>query len=197
MRLLEFLAESERKGAPAEKRDAHAWREFGREVAMMVVDSVGFSRTTRAHGIVHFLTKMAAAREIMTLVLEESRVTSYGFHADNCIAHFASPDDALETAIELQRSIFKSGLWLNPEELYGLSIGVGFGKVLYAESMEGYFGDEMNLASKLGEDVGGRDDILLTESAFNCLSNQQSHAYHRNDISVSGINIPYFSVTWK
>ena len=36
----------------------------------MVVDSVGFSRTTRAHGIVHFLSKMAAAREIMTLVLE-------------------------------------------------------------------------------------------------------------------------------
>ena len=197
MRLLEFLVESERKGVCAEERDTHAWREFGREVAIMVVDSVGFSRTTRAHGIVHFLSKMAAAREIMTLVLGESRATSYGFHADNCIAHFASPDDALETAIALQQAIFKSGLWLNPEELYGISIGVGFGKVLYAESMEGYFGDEMNLASKLGEDVGGRDDILLTESAFSCLSNQQGHAYRRNDISVSGLNIPYFSVTWK
>jgi len=197
MRLLEFFAESEGKGVSAEERDTHAWREFGREVAIMVVDSVGFSRTTRAHGIVHFLSKMAAAREIMTFALEDSRATSYGFHADNCIAHFDSPDDALETAIVLQQSIFKSGLWLNPEELYGISIGVGFGKVLYAESMEGYFGDEMNLASKLGEDVGGRDDILLTESAFNCLSNQQSHAYQRSDISVSGINIPYFSISWK
>lgn len=196
MKLLEFLAVCEQSSIPMAEREKEAWEKYGSEIAIMVVDSVGFSRTTKSHGIVHFLSKMAAAREAMRGVLEGSGAKSYSYHADNCIAYFSSPDKALDTALALQQAILTSGIALNEEELYGLSIGIGYGQVLYAESMEGYFGDEMNLASKLGEDIGGRDDILLTQAAYASLE-EDAYSFQELRESVSGVDLKYYSVEWR
>ena len=40
-------------------------------------------------------------------------------------------------------------------------MGIGFGTLLSAGAEDGFFGDEMNIASKLGEDLASRDDIFL------------------------------------
>lgn len=197
MKLLEFLAECEATAVPMEERERAAWEKYGDNIAIMVVDSVGFSRTTKSHGIVHFLSKMAAAREAMRGILECSGANSYSYHADNCIAYFSSPDKALDTAIALQKAILTSGIALNEEELYGLSIGIGYGQVLYAESMEGYFGDEMNLASKLGEDIGSRDDILLTQAAYASLEEIDAYSFQELRESVSGVDLKFYSVGWR
>ncbi len=51
------------------------------------------------------------------------------------------------------------------------SILTRFGDVLRSLS-EGVFGNEMNLASKLGEDLAGNGEILLTESAYQEISDE-------------------------
>lgn len=43
-------------------------------------------------------------------------------------------------------------------------VGIGYGPVLMIQN-EDMFGSEMNLASKLGEDVAGPGNVLLTEAA--------------------------------
>ena len=100
---------------------------------------------------------MASARSLLRTVLRDSGANSFSFHADNCIAYIKTPDQALEAAMAMQRAICESGLKLNEQDSYGLSFGLGYGDVLRAGNEEGYFGDEVNLASKLGEDIGGRD----------------------------------------
>ena len=44
---------------------------------------------------------------------------------------------------------------LSDSERMRVSIGIGYGDLLYSETLEGYFGEEMNYASKLGEDLAG------------------------------------------
>ncbi|MCH2099924.1 MAG: hypothetical protein MK142_16200 [Pseudomonadales bacterium] len=157
MKLLEFLADCERQQIPMTQREAAARQQFGERLAIIMADSVGFSRITQEAGIVHFISKMASARSLLGTVLQDSSATAFSFHADNCIAFFKTPDQALDAAIAMQRVICESGLALNGREPYGLSIGLGYGDVLRAGDEEGYFGNEVNLASKLGEDIEGRD----------------------------------------
>jgi len=50
-----------------------------------------------------------------------------------------------------------------------ISIGIGYGELIMISSGTHYsdvYGQQMNLASKLGEDLAGRDEVMLTEAAF-------------------------------
>ena len=197
MKLLEFLADCERQQIPMTQREAAARQQFGERLAIIMADSVGFSRITQEAGIVHFISKMASARSLLGTVLQDSSATAFSFHADNCIAFFKTPDQALDAAIAMQSVICQSGLALNEREPYGLSIGLGYGDVLRAGDEEGYFGNEVNLASKLGEDIGGRDDILLTQSAFEGLQTRAQHKVEAREAVVSGMGIQFFAATWR
>jgi class 3 adenylate cyclase len=55
----------------------------------------------------------------------------------------------------------------NDRDLYG-SIGIGYGDLLVVSDGD-LFGSEMNLASKLGEDIAAKMQILLTAQAFAAL----------------------------
>ncbi|HSQ21131.1 MAG TPA: adenylate/guanylate cyclase domain-containing protein, partial [Blastocatellia bacterium] len=48
------------------------------------------------------------------------------------------------------------------------SIGIGYGATLVIDE-EDIFGAEVNIACKLGEDVAGKSEILLTQSAYAAL----------------------------
>ncbi len=195
MKLLDFLLEQDVMGADAEKIERAAWDTFGAKVAVLNIDSVGFSRTTKSHGIVHFLTRMAKARACMTSVLNEMDAISFGYHADNCIAYFDAPQKAVEAAIELKSAVSKSGITLNETEQYGLCAGIGFGDLLYSETLDGYFGDEMNLASRLGEDTAERDEILLTEAAYHGLEATDEWRVEQRTLSASGVDVTYYALT--
>ena len=47
-----------------------------------------------------------------------------------------------------------------------VSIGIGYGDLHYVTSEDDYYGAEVNLASKLGEDVACGGETLLTEAAL-------------------------------
>ena len=85
---------------------------------------------------------------------------------------------------------------LLPEEhrLY-VSIGIGYGRILNIEDHD-LFGSEVNLACKLGEDVGKLGDILLTAAAYGQLNDPNINC-REEVISVSGLELAYFSVQQK
>ena len=76
-------------------------------------------------------------------------------------------------------------------DLYA-SIGIGYGEVLLVAA-EDLYGNEMNLASKLGEDLARSNEILLTETAFQQLqpTTWQCEAI---ELSVSGLEIMAYQV---
>ncbi len=176
-----------------EETEAALWERFGIECAVLVLDSTGFVRATRARGIVHFLDLFLRMREVVAAVFESHRCLAWRSGADNLFAEFASADDALKAATAAHRAVEKAGLLLDEAEPYRVCIGIGFGRVLKAGAM-GVFGGEMNLASKLGEDIAGGGETLLTENAHKRLRRRRAGAFEKRKSVVSGNSITYYAV---
>jgi class 3 adenylate cyclase len=144
--------------------DGEIWRRFGRTRAVLVLDMCGFSRLTMRYGITHFL---AMIRRLVTIV--RPIVADGGGHivkteADNVFATFDDVPQALAVAREIHRNLDAANVFLPEDWDLHAGIGIGYGPVLLIGSHD-LFGSEMNVASKLGEDVAGRGEILLSAAA--------------------------------
>lgn len=174
------------------ENEQQIWDRYGETVAILIIDSSGFSRTSQSHGILHFLSRLMQLRQICESVLQQHRCKRLHFEADNATAAFNDPADAVRAALALQRAVYHSGLMLNERERFRISAGIGYGRLLYSETLEGYFGDEMNIASKLGEDIASGDEVLISEAAYRAASEVIPEAIQTCDIEVSGIQLKYY-----
>ena len=192
MDLMEFLFSHDDLSTNEIRDDGEVWDKFGVDIAPLVIDSVGFTRTTQSEGIVHFLTQLAKARSITEQALRQANPVSFVFHADNCFAFFETAEDALIAGMSVRDAINRAALPLTGGENFGVSMGIGFGRLLSAGPKDGYFGDEMNIASKLGEDLGSRDDIFLSEAAHATLLSKDQYGFEQFLGQVSGAEFTYY-----
>lgn len=166
------------------------YREYGQTVAVMVIDSVGFSRVARQQGILHFLTQMVRAREIIAPVLEKHSAIDVRFEADNAYAVFSHANDAMRAAEAVHQAIRDARVMLTSDEPYQVCIGIGYGELLHAGE-EGYFGDQMNLASKLGEDVANGAETLITIETHAAAEDELTAGFTEDTLSIAGIDLRY------
>ena len=150
----------------ADHEDA-LFEQFGRTLSVLVADTVGMTKATQQRGIIHFLGKVARARARALPIVEQHGGFDVRYMADNFIAMFDQPADAVEAALALHEAFERDPILITETQTYELCIGIGFGTLIYSSALEGYFGDEMNLASKLGEDLARGKETLLTEPAYN------------------------------
>lgn len=105
-------------------------------------------------------------RQIVEPILKTYSNRNFKFEADNVYAIFDHPDDAVRAALDTHEAVHQSKLMLTENEPFRVCIGIGYGNLLYSETLGGYFGEEMNLASKLGEDTAEGGETLLTWAAY-------------------------------
>ncbi len=148
--------------------DQQIKRRFEKEVSILALDMTGFSRTTMKLGIIHFLGMIAQMEALAVPAIEENGGTVIKQEADNLFATFPHPSQAVEAALGIFRA-FRAADSVLPQDsdIYG-SVGIGFGSTLVIDD-EDLFGNEMNLSSKLGEDLAESMEILLTEQAYAAL----------------------------
>jgi class 3 adenylate cyclase len=175
---------------PCEHHDT-LWDRFGQRKAVMVCDTAGFSRTCRSHGVLHFLTRLMRLRQLCQPVFDRHGCDALRFEADNIFAVFDGVDQALATAMAVHSAIHTEPLMLHELEPMRVAIGIGYGDVLYSATHEGHFGEEMNFASKLGEDIGIGDETLLTESAFRAASEELLSGFEPDIARVSEVEIAF------
>jgi class 3 adenylate cyclase len=84
--------------------------------------------------------------------------------ADNVFATFEDVPQALGAARAIQNSLAQANRFLPEDWDLHAGIGIGYGPLLLIGD-DDLFGSEMNLASKLGEDLAGRGEVLLSSSA--------------------------------
>ena len=163
-----LLSDRNREAAPIASIDEEIRRTFERKVAILAMDMCDFTLTTMSHGIIHFLAMIRQMEEVSTPAVIGNGGRVIKQEADDLFAIFAEPVQALEAALDIRRGFDAVNKLLPPERhLFG-SIGIGYGDTLVIGD-EDLFGSEMNLASKLGEDIGERNEILLTPSAYTAL----------------------------
>jgi class 3 adenylate cyclase len=144
--------------------DAEIWQRFGRTRAVLVLDMCGFSRLTMRYGITHFMAMIRRLQTIVRPVIAAGGGQVVKTEADNVFATFDDVPQALATARAIQRSLDAANTFLPEDWDLHAAIGIGYGPLILVGD-DDLFGSEMNIASKLGEDVAGRGEILLSSAA--------------------------------
>jgi class 3 adenylate cyclase len=167
------------------------WKKYGTKSTMLILDSSGFTRVSKSHTIYHFLICLVKMRNIVHSVFQKYHCRNFYSISDNIYAEFDTPDVAFEASRDANRAIVEAELMLTEDEPFSICVGIGYGDVLRSKS-EGLFGDEMNLASKLGEDIANAGEILMTESAYGQLSEEYQTKFQKYQRTVAGVDIQYY-----
>ena len=179
-----------------QKIEHSLWGEFGAEYAVFVLDMSGFSLLTRKYGIVHYLS-MVRRMQMTT----EPIVKSYGgfmikYEADNCFAVFPDPLAAVNAAIAMQHAFSAENLLTSEDLDIHISCGIDYGKILVV-GREDCFGDPVNRASKMGEDLAVAGEILITKEAMQMIPASAGIKAREMNVSISGITIPAYLIEYR
>ena len=161
---------------------------FNRKGAILVADLCGFTKTMLAKGPRATLRRIDSMRKTVIPVLNGHDAEVYKIEADNLYAFFESAENAVEGAIASHRALRRLGP-NGPK----ISIGIGFGTLLYIPAEDEYYGAELNLASKLGEDIGAGGDVLATQDVVDQIV-RAKFALKRRRATVSGLQFTYYRI---
>jgi class 3 adenylate cyclase len=183
---------------PAEHRkiEKTLWENYGEEQAVFVLDMSGFSRLTRKYGIIHYLSMVRRMQLTTGPIVQSFDGYMIKYEADNCFALFPSPLNAVNAAIAMQHAFDAANLLTSDDLDIRIACGIDYGKILVVGS-EDCFGDAVNRASKLGEDVAEVGDILVTADAMRMIPPEAAIKSKEISISISGISIPAFIVDYR
>lgn len=160
---------------------------FGRDAAVLALDMSGFSRTTQRRGIVAFLLMIQQLKRIAGPVIADEGGELVKAEADNLYCLFDSVAQAVRAAEGILGALTDANCTAAEDCHIYAAIGIGFGRILHIEG-EDLFGDEVNLACKLGEDIAESGQILLTAAAAGHAADPGTPL----EVSISGLALPYF-----
>jgi adenylate cyclase len=190
--LLRYSQENDRERRTALERDL--WSRYGAERAVLVLDMSGFSSLTSRYGIVHYLSMVRRMQLTAEPIVRGVGGTLVKFEADNCFAMFPDATSAVRAAIDLNRAFNKANE-ATPDELdIRISCGIDIGPILVIDGRD-FFGDPVNRACKLGEDLAAAGEILITAAAMQAIAAEAGIEARPVNYSISGISIDAFTVT--
>src|SRR5918998_1844918 len=162
MKLLDELGEHPER---IEEITARIEEMFEQERCVLVLDMSGFTRATQQGNIISFLLSINQMQRLVTPVVEDGGGIVVRAEHDNLTCLFDDVGQAIEASREITGRLQSANVILpSDKELYA-SVGIGHGNILNTGN-EAIYGNEVNLASKLGEDIGNLGDALLTADAY-------------------------------
>lgn len=141
------------------------WLQFGSEASVLVLDMSGFSLLSQRHGIIHYLSMIRRMQLTAVPIIESHDGRVIKFEADNCFAVFPEPTQAARAAITLNHAFTASNLITVDELDIRIGCGIDHGRILVLNGRD-LFGHPVNRASKLGEDIAGSGEVLITADAY-------------------------------
>jgi class 3 adenylate cyclase len=169
---------------------AAIWDQYGVEGTTFISDMASFSSTSRKIGVCHFLKMIYRARQIITPIVAANNGTLLKCDADNTYAFFKKTEDAIQTSFDVNAALFASNENYPIAEQIYVSVGIDYGRVLLVGDRD-FFGDPVNTASKLGEDLAIKAETLVTERALATTRFEVPETAERMLARISEIEIKY------
>jgi class 3 adenylate cyclase len=154
-----------RDPAEIEAAQEQIWDRFGNEGAVFISDMASFSSTSRKSGVCHYLKMIHRARQVIGPVIADNDGLLLKCDADNTYAFFAKTADAIQASFDVNAAMFRANSLFGADEQVYLSVGIDYGRILLIGDID-FFGDPVNTASKLGEDLAVKAETLVTERAL-------------------------------
>jgi adenylate cyclase len=190
-----LLYAQENESDKRKKIEATLWQKFGKTKAVFVMDMSGFSLLSSRHGIAHYLSIVRRMQLTTTPIVEKYHGRVVKFEADNCFAMFDDPLSAVRAAIALNTAFFAMNVLTADEFDIRVSIGIDYGDVLLIGGPD-YFGNPVNCACKIGEDIGGPGEILVTATAFKQIPPTAGIQGRNLELTIAGVPIEVYSIEY-
>jgi adenylate cyclase len=161
------------------RSDAGRWAELDsrqarglfRKRAIVFTDTANFTTRTAEYGILHFLMLFEGFVPDVERGLKAMRGRLVKVEGDSLLLEYQRPIDACRGIAAIEALLRRRNRRLPERDQLWFSYGLGWGDVL--DLGDDVFGLEVNLASKLGEDVARPGEALLTPAAVQALSAAQ------------------------
>jgi class 3 adenylate cyclase len=174
------LPEPQRQAAERRLRER-----FEVERAVLVLDMSEFSLSVRRSGIVAHLCRIRRVQRLAAPIVAAHAGEVLKCEADNVFAVFADPQGAVEAAREINRALAAGAEPGSASAAPAVGIGIDFGRILLIPGRDA-FGDAVNVAHKLGEDVARGGEILVTDATRDRLGDCPAEPL---SISLSGLQL--------
>ena len=162
--------------------EAEFSEKYHRERAVLAMDMTGFTSAAMRQGELQSLLRILDAQRVAIPVLQDCGAELIRCFADDIVAIFEDPNNALDAAFEIHRRVQVFNASPMSSELPTLCCaGIGFGNV-FAIGPNLAQGDEMNRASKLGEDIARGNETLLTQRAYAAMQHREEFAFELQDL---------------
>jgi adenylate cyclase len=168
-RRLQSILRRRERATPERRRalDAGALGVLARPLAIVYTDTDDFTHRAARDGILHFLMCFDRALRHLRPAVARNRGRVVKVEADSLMLAFPDGAAACRGVDAMEAALRRMNRGRPTNEQLAFSYGVGFGQVL--ELDDDVFGLEVNLASKLGEDLARPGEVLLTPSAAEAL----------------------------
>lgn len=148
------------------------------QTTVMMCDSSGFTRRTHQYGILHFLAVMTEVYDRVEPIVVKHGGVVISRGADNLLAIFDDTARGVDAAIKMQRLLAKYNDGKSDRDQFQLCMGFHHGGILRVK--DGIFGDKVNVAAKIGEDLASAEEILVTGDVAKLLPARIKRSYARS-----------------
>lgn len=166
---------------------------FETDKAVLALDMSGFTVSVRRDGIVAHLCKIRRMQILVAPLIRDHRGELVKYEADNALAVFDDSNQAVSAAVAINREVFALRQCLGESAVTPVGIGIDFGQLLLIPGKDCY-GDPVNIAYKLAEDIARPAEVLVTENVERMLVPPASFRTERQMLSISGVAMAAYRV---
>ena len=143
--------------------DCRSFPRLFRKRAIVFTDTTSFTVHTARYGILHCLTVFDRLFRAAGPPVRKLGGQILKMEGDSLLMRFDDVAAACRSVVALEACLRRLNRGKPESERLALSYGIGYGDVVDTE--EDVFGLEVNIASRLGEDVARPGEVLLTPAA--------------------------------
>ncbi|PCI62805.1 MAG: adenylate/guanylate cyclase [Gammaproteobacteria bacterium] len=172
------------------------WSEYGVHGYIMIMDMSDFSLVTQRYGIVYYLAMIEKMRTVVAPVIKAHSGHLVKFVADNVFASFDQAQQVLDAALEINETLAALNKSTPKHWDICISTGIDYGRFLRTKDGDIY-GDAVNCASKFGEDIAQKGEIIMSKRAFLNLEHRADYDAEFVRFKISGISLEAYSINHK
>ena len=130
--------------------------------AIFAADVVGYSKLMASNEKLT-LFRLKETRKITDKIIQDLNGRIFSTAGDSIMAEFASPVDAMETAISIQKEVSKKAKEIKDNITIEFRIGINLGDIMTQDN--NLYGDNVNIAARL-EAISPVGEITVSEKVY-------------------------------
>ena len=168
------------------------WDTFGEKRATLITDMSGFTLKSHQYGSVHYLSMIAMVEEVVREVVTAHQGVVIKCEADNTFSVFEESEQALEASLSINKILQKENAFLEEKFHVDVACGIAYGRILVLEN--DIYGKSVIIASKLGEDVAKKGEILMSKEAYDSFD-ADTYTKTHTTLELSKVEVACYYIT--